>query len=128
MVSTPRSSFIFAVKSSLPKVNMPQSVWWMLTISSVPSNRSEMTKGADSVLGDPPAGAPDHVRDPNSSPRNFSECSLASMHVTTASPRAGGHRQGSPVERSRVPLVGLSKLVEPGHRTHLSFIDYTRLF
>ena len=40
---------------------MPQPVWWIRTISSVPSRFWEIGEGADLVIGDDAAGVPDHV-------------------------------------------------------------------
>ena len=52
----PVSSWIWRLKSSSVNVSMPQSVWWMRMISSVPSSRCEIaSERISSSVTTPPA-------------------------------------------------------------------------
>ena len=64
-------------------------------------------EGADSIVGVPPTRVTYYVRLPHLEPKNFSGCNLASIQVTTATPRAGGIGRSpcrNPPRTARLPL------------------------
>src|ERR1700683_986489 len=78
------------VSSSSWKVSIPQSVWWMRTISLVPSRRCEMVRDRmTSSVTTPPALRMTWAS-PSASPSTPYGFSRASMQATTAACDAGG--------------------------------------
>ena len=64
-------------------------------------------EGADSIVGDPATRVTYYVRLPHLEPRNLSGCNLASIQVTTATPRAGDIERSpcrNPPRTARWPL------------------------
>src|SRR5215204_1464795 len=57
----PTSSWIWAFSSSSEKVSIPPSVWWIRTISRVPSRRWGDRERADLVVCDHASGVADDV-------------------------------------------------------------------
>jgi hypothetical protein len=90
----PVSSWIWRRKSSSWKVSMPQSVWWMRMISSVPSSRCEIASERISSSVITPPALRITCASPSWRPSTYEGFSRASMHATTATLRAGG--SGSP--------------------------------
>src|SRR5271165_1902898 len=87
----PVSASIWALTSSSWKVSMPQSVWWMRTISFVPSSRWEMVRDRmTSSVATPPA-LRITCASPSESPSTPYGLSRASMQATTAVRDAGGN-------------------------------------
>jgi hypothetical protein len=86
----PVSAWIERLKSSSLKVSMPQSVWWIRTISSVPSRRWEIASERISSSVTTPPALRITCASPSPSPRIAWTSSRASMQATTASLRDGG--------------------------------------
>src|SRR3712207_6235880 len=86
----PVSSCTDRLNSSSVKVSIPQSVWWMRMISSVPSSRCEIdSERISSAVITPPA-LQMMWASPSSRPRIRDGISRASMQATTATFLAGG--------------------------------------
>jgi hypothetical protein len=87
---TPMSSWTERLNSSSVNVSMPQSVWWMRMISSVPSRRWEIaSERIVSSVTTPPALRMTWAS-PSFSPSTRVGMRRASMHATTAIFLAGG--------------------------------------
>jgi hypothetical protein len=74
----------------LENVSIPQSVWCTTANSRVPSSRDEMISDRIASSDARPPALRMTCASPSDNPRNFAGCSLASMHATTATARAGG--------------------------------------
>ena len=80
----PVSAWIWSFTAPSVNVTMPQSVWWMRTISSVPRSRWLMTsERMASSLATPPALRMT-CASPSSRPSTLAGSSRASMHASTA--------------------------------------------
>ena len=86
----PVSSCTDCLNASSVKVSMPQSVWWMRMISSVPSRRCEIASERISSSVTTPPALRMTCASPSSSPSTFAGRSRASMQATTATFLAGG--------------------------------------
>ena len=69
---------------------MPQSVWWMRMISSVPSSRCEIASERISSSVTTPPALRITCASPSSRPRMRLGCRRASMQATTATFFVGG--------------------------------------
>ena len=86
----PVSSWIERLNSSSENVSIPQPVWWMRMISSVPSRRWEIaSERSVSSVTTPPA-LRITCASPSSRPRTRVGIRRASMQATTATFLAGG--------------------------------------
>src|SRR5581483_8975564 len=86
----PVSAWIWRRKSSSVKVSMPQSVWWMRMISSVPSRRWEIASDRISSSVTTPPALRITCASPSLRPRSAYGLSRASMQARTTMPFAGG--------------------------------------
>ena len=86
----PVSSWIESRNSSSRNVSMPQSVWWMRMISSVPSRRWEIASERISSSVTTPPALRITCASPSVNPSAPAGSSRASMHATTATFFAGG--------------------------------------
>jgi hypothetical protein len=88
--SLPVSAASFPRRSSLLKVSIPQSVWWMTAYSCVPRRRLEMMSERSASSDARPPAFRITCASPISMPRNDSGWSRASMQVSTTNRSAGG--------------------------------------
>jgi hypothetical protein len=85
----PTSSCSARLNSSSVNVSIPQSVWWMRTISSVPSRRWEIASDRISSSVTTPPALRMMCASPSRKPRMAYGFRRASMHASTASFLAG---------------------------------------
>ena len=96
---TPVSSWTERLNSSSVNVSMPQSVWWMSTISRVPSRRCEIASERISSSVTTPPALRITCASPSSRPSSPYGFRRASMQARTATPFAGGSGR-SPFSKS----------------------------
>src|SRR3954453_2212905 len=93
---TPVSSWMGRRKSASSNVSIPQSVWWIRMISSVPSRRCEIDSERISSSVTTPPALRMTCASPSASPSSPYGFRRASMHARTATCFAGG-RGSSPL-------------------------------
>ena len=86
----PTASWIERLNSSSVNVSMPQSVWWMRMISSVPSSRCEMARERIASSVTTPPALRITWASPSCRPRAPYGLSRASMQASTATFLPGG--------------------------------------
>ena len=96
---------IEVLNSSSVNVSMPQSVWWMRMISSVPRSRCEIAQRSDLVVGHHAAGVADHVRVAFVAVRAHRRRSAARPCTRRPRPSLPAAAADRPFERRRVALV-----------------------